>query len=605
MKHIDYRHVELKDGFWKTKLDMVRDTTVRAVYDRFCDTHRFSALKCLWKPGDPDQPHIFWDSDVAKWLEGAAYLLAKEENKELEAIAEETIAAIIQNSDENGYFNSHFLVTEQENRFKLRSHHELYCAGHLIEAAVAYFEATGRDAFLKAMCRFADYIEKVFKIEQSAAFRTPGHPELELALLRLYRCTGEKRYLELARFFIDEHGSNSVDKRIYPQYNEYYNQDEMPLRQRSTAEGHSVRSLYLLSAMADLAEETGDEELKAACERCFKNIVTRRMYITGGVGSTHNGETFTIDYHLPNRTAYAETCAAISLAMFSNRMLHLEPKGAYADTVERTLFNGILSGVSMDGKSFFYENPLEIDPKFNHVNTSTEEKERWPITQRVEVFSCSCCPPNIVRFIPSVAGMLYAYDENTVFVHQYAHSAAEENGVKITVETNYPAEGTVKVHCTAPQKKLALRIPGWCRKFTLNCSYEMKDGYAYIDLQGEATVELTMDMPVTPMAANREVHAGAGRIAFMRGPVVYCAEGVDNGEDLVSVLVDAKAACTLGEEEFILPNLYTTACRPAKTEELYAPAEDDPETIPLKLIPYYAFANRGETEMHVWLLRKY
>lgn len=605
MKHIDYRHVELHDGFWKTKLDMVRNTTVHAVYDRFCDTHRFSALKCLWKPGDPNQPHIFWDSDVAKWLEGVAYLLAKEENKELEAIAEETIAAIIANSDENGYFNSHFLVTEQENRFQLRSHHELYCAGHLIEAAVAYYEATGREAFLKAMCRFADYIEKIFKIEKSAAFRTPGHPELELALLRLYGCTKEPRYLELAKFFIDEHGNNDVDQRIYPQYNEYYNQDEMPLRERSTAEGHSVRSLYLLSSVADLAELTGDAELKAACERCFENIVTKRMYITGGVGSTHMGETFTVDYHLPNRTAYAETCAAISLAMFSNRMLHLQPRGVYADTVERTLYNGILSGVSMDGRSFFYENPLEIDPKFNNVNTSTEEKERWPITQRVEVFSCSCCPPNIVRFIPSVAGMLYAYDENTVFVHQYAASSAKENGVELTVETNYPAEGTVKVQCKATQKQLALRIPGWCRSFTLNCPYELKDGYAYIALQGESTVELTMDMPVTVMAANREVHASAGRVAVLRGPVVYCAEGVDNGEDIASVLVDPKAVYTKGESEFLLPNLHTAAYRPAETADLYRVAGEEMELIPLKLIPYYAFANRGESEMHVWLLRKY
>ena len=359
---VPFSTVRINDGFWKQKQKMIRETTAYAVYERFRDTGRFEALECKWKEGDPDSPpHIYWDSDVAKWIEGVAYLTALEKCEDLEKIADKAIENIVRNCDENGYFNSHYLVTEQEKRFTNRGCHELYCAGHLIEAAVAYRDATGKDALLKAMCRFADYIEQVFKVEKSAAFTTPGHPELELALVKLYHATGERRYLELSKFFVDEHGTN--DKDISMEEREKkgilsYNQDEMPLRQRGTVEGHCVRALYLLCSMADLAREYGDAELTAACERCFDNIVNKRMYITGGVGSTYVGETFTVDYHLPNRTAYAETCAAISLAMFASRMQSLRADGRYGDIVERVIYNGMLSVISMDGRSFFYENPL-------------------------------------------------------------------------------------------------------------------------------------------------------------------------------------------------------------------------------------------------------
>lgn len=602
MQNIEFSDTEITGGYWKTRQEINSEVTLKSVYERFKETHRFDALKCEWKDGDPDMPHIFWDSDVAKWIEGAAYILNSKDDDEAAEIIENAIDCIIENSDENGYFNSHYLVTEQGERFRHRDCHELYCAGHLFEAAVAYYEITGKDRFLKAMCKFADYIEKVFKNEKSAAFTTPGHPEIELALMRLYKATGEKRYADLAKYFIDEHGKYADDNNYYDWVNEYYNLDEMPIRERETAEGHCVRAMYLMCGAADVAAEYCDDELKKACERVFNNIVNKRMYITGGVGSTNIGEAFTVDYDLPNRTAYTETCAAISLAMFANRMLKFGADSKYADIVEKAIYNGVMSGVSLDGKSFFYENPLEIDPDFNNVNTSTKTKERFPITQRLEVFGCSCCPPNILRFVASIAGFLYGFDDDTIYVHQYMNSKTDTHGIKIEQKTEYPKNGKITVKCDADKKYIAFRIPGWCKSFTVNCDYVMKNGYAYVQLAGNDKLEIELDMPVRFIAANRRVHSDAGRVAVMRGPVVYCAEGVDNGADIKSVLLNKNAGFELLDSEFLLPILKTKALRPKETDSLYYEADDDYEEIPLTLIPYYAFANRGETEMQVWLL---
>lgn len=601
MQNIDFSDIEITGGYWKTKQEINSSVTLRSVYERFRQTRRFDALKCDINNGVSD---IFWDSDVAKWIEGAAYILHYRRDEATAEIIENAIDCIIENSDENGYFNSHFLVTEQDKRFGSRWCHELYCAGHLFEAAVAYYEVTGRNRFLKAMCKYADYIERVFKTEKSAAFTTPGHPELELALMRLCRATGEKRYAELAKYFIDAHGAAADDNVYYDWCTAYYNQDEMPVRDRKTAEGHCVRALYLMCGAADVAAEYGDEELRKACERFFDNIVNKRMYITGGVGSTNLGEAFTVDYHLPNRTAYNETCAAISLAMFASRMLQFGADSKYADIVEKTIYNGVMSGVSLDGKSFFYENPLEIDPDFNNINTATKLKERFPVTQRLEIFDCSCCPPNILRFVASVAGFLYGFDNETLYVHQYMDSAADTNGIKITQKTQYPQNGKVTVQCDIDREFIAFRIPGWCKSYTVNRDYVMKNGYAYVAVNGSDQIEIEFDMPVRLIAANRRIHSDAGRIAVMRGPVVYCAEGVDNGADIKSVLLDINAGFTVQDSDFLLPVLTTAAYRPKETESLYYEAGDDYEKIPFTLIPYCAFANRGETEMQVWLLRK-
>lgn len=600
MKKVSYLNVDINEGFWKKKLDMISDVTIKSVYDRFEQTHRFSALDCLWKEGDPDMPHIFWDSDVAKWIEGVAYSFKNKPNTEMEAICDEAIEKIIKNADENGYFNSHFLVTGE--RFTLREEHELYCFGHLAEAAVAYYNATGKRAFLDAMCRFADYIERVFVKEKSAGFETPGHPEAELALVKLFEATGEKRYLDLSKHFIDLHGS-CADRPPYDWSTLYYNQDEVPVRDRKTAEGHCVRAIYLLCGMCDVADYYGDKALRNACERVFDNIVSKRMYITGATGSTCHGESFTIDYDLPNRDAYAETCASISLALFGNRMLRKNPDSKYADAVERVMYNGILAGISMDGKSFFYENPLEIDVDFNNVNICSKGGKRFPITQRKEVFDCSCCPPNVIRFISSIGDYLYTYSDDTIYVHQYISSTANVDGVSIAQATDYPSNGEIKITLKGnTKKKIALRIPFWCKDFKISSAYTLEDGYAYIQLSGEEeTVLLDLKMKARFVKANRRVHDNAGKVALMRGPVVYCLEGIDNGSDLKAIAVDTSSELVSKEEEFLVPSVYGSAYIEAESEELYFDDFDNYQKHPVKFIPYYAYANRGETDMLVWV----
>ena len=342
MKTVDFSQTKIISGFWKQKQDMVRKTTIYAVYDRFCETGRFDAFKCDWKEGMPNQPHIFWDSDVAKWMEAAAYLTGQKREPKLEKIVDGVVDLIARNQGEDGYFNVYFTVVEPGKRFTDRTCHELYCAGHLIEAAVAYYEATGKRKFLDCMCRYADYIEKRFKIDQDTAFSSPGHEEIELALVRLYECTGEKRYLDLAEFFVlirgteNDKGKDTLDGGLYSQAHK-------PATQQDEAEGHAVRAVYFYCAMADIAYHTGNQDLLAACKKLFADIVEKKMYITGGIGSSSRGEAFTLPYDLNNELAYSETCAAIGLAFFANRMLKLENDSLYADIIEKIIYNGFLS----------------------------------------------------------------------------------------------------------------------------------------------------------------------------------------------------------------------------------------------------------------------
>ncbi len=603
MKNIAFSNINITGGFWKTKQDMVKNTTVKAVYDRFVETHRFSALDCSWRisDGEEKKPHIFYDSDIAKWLEGASYILMKESRPDLEKIIDEAVDKIVSNADKNGYFNSHFLTIRPAEKFTNRDHHELYCLGHLIEAAIAYNNATGKDKFLKAMCKYADYVYRVFVTEGSANFTTPGHPELELALVKLYEATGEKKYLDLAYFFVDKHGMQGevLDKK-QPFFVIKYNMDEMPLRERKTIDGHSVRALYLFTGVADVARHTKEESLIDVCKRMFDNCTEKRMYITGGVGSTYLGEAFTVDYHLPPRRAYTETCASIALIYFASRMQLLEENSKYADIIEKVIYNGLLSGISLDGKAFFYENPLEIDIDFNDVNHATSEKERFPSVQRQEVFSCSCCPPNMVRFIPSVADYIYTLGENTLYVNQFMESDGEFEGIKISQKTGYPCDGNVKIKVENLTKELAIRVPCWCKSFTIDKGYTLRNGYALIE-NAEGEINVCFDMPVTFMRANRRVHDVAGRVALTRGPVVYCLEGVDNGKDLQNVRIDRRTEFCVSDSDFLLPSVTGFGIRDRENGSLYFEADEEFEKIPLKFIPYYSFANRGVSEMQVWV----
>jgi DUF1680 family protein len=362
MRTLTYDKIDIKGGFWQEKQELIRNVTIWNVYKRFSDTGRFDAFNLDWKEGDPNKPHIFWDSDVAKWLESVAYLTMKKREPELEAIVDDVVDKIEKGRMDDGYFNIHYILFKKDERFTRRKDHELYCLGHLIEAAIAYDKATGKGKFLSLMKDYVSLVRRLFMEEQSAAFATPGHEEIELALVKLYDYTGDRSYLELAEFFVNQRGVNEKGKDPEKDMlGSSYIQSHKPIREQESAEGHSVRAVYLYCAVADLAERLGDDSLKETAERLFNNIINEKMYITGAIGSTRKGEAFEESFLLPNDTAYAETCAALGLALFARRMGLLDRDSKYADTVERVIYNGFLSGLSLDGKSFFYVNSQEID----------------------------------------------------------------------------------------------------------------------------------------------------------------------------------------------------------------------------------------------------
>ncbi len=615
LQKISFDKIEITGGFWKRRQEINRNTTIFSVENRFRDTGRFEAFKFNWKEGaDVPKPHFFWDSDIAKWLESVACILQREKDESLYRDAREVIDDIAAHQDENGYFNIYHTVVEPDNRFKDRDHHELYCLGHLIEAAVAWFNATGESDFLETLDRYIDYVIRVFVVERSAGFVTPGHEEIELALIKLYRLKKDKKYLDLAMFFLNERGK--CDPTLGNWARGMYNQSHLPVREQRTAEGHSVRACYLYSAMADAALETGDEELLEACKAIFDDIADKKMYITGGVGSSHHGEAFTVPYDLPNATAYAETCAAISLAMFAGRMQLLERDAKYADVVERVIYNGMLSGISLDGKSFFYENPLEIRLQDRTKDVSVNDGERLPITQRLEVFWCSCCPPNVTRFIASIGDYLMSANDDEIYLHQFMPYTAAFDGMKITMETEYPVNGNVKIRVRgAKGKTLFVRIPGWCGTAGFTTSRPDCDlhpgeakGYAKLPVaEDDFTLDVDMQMEPLWIAANHNVAADAGKVALTYGPLVYCAEGIDHDFPLFAAKVDLRGSYTKTfAPEYDAPVFVFTGSIPADDGKgLYYNVADlngEPKPVNLRFIPYFAFANRGESDMQVWFL---
>lgn len=613
-KIVGHSDININQGFWHKRQLLNAETTIYSIWKRFEETGRFSALRCDWKEGEPNKPHIFYDSDAAKWIEAAAYILEKQRDDKLEKKADELIDLIAKKQDETGYFNSWFQRFDPDAKFTRRGEHELYCAGHLMEAAVAYYYATKKDKLLKAMCRYADYIEKVFKIERSTKFFTCGHPEIELALYKLYQCTNEKRYLELSRWFIDMRGNNAVDTTYNNWSNAFYAQDQLPLRQQTTAEGHAVRAGYLYSAMADIAYEFQDIAMQKACETIFDDIINKKIYITGGIGSSRRGEAFTVAYDLPNETAYAESCAAISLAMFAARMLKLKPDSKYADIIETILYNGFLASTSLDGKSFFYENPLSIDLKRRNSDTSLVEKEALPSTERVEVFECSCCPPNIARFVASVADYLYTYEHNRLYIHQYMDSSCEtvigsDQKISVKQETNYPLDENVHIALSGVGGiSVFVRVPSWCSEYRAAVNGEIltqqtENGYLKIDCESdEVTVDLSFPMECRLVEAAPEVHADTGKVAVLRGPVVYCIEAVDNEDGIQDIVLDSKLEPEYeASSEFYFPVITLNGYkRSFDGNALYRTFSPKLNPQKIKLIPYYCFANRGKSDMQVW-----
>ncbi len=592
MEFIGFENISLVSGFLHEKQKLNREVTLDAVYNRFYETGRFDAFKCNWKEGMDKQPHYYWDSDVAKWMEAVAYILKKEKNPELEAKVESLIDEIEKNQSEDGYFNVFFTVIEPEKRFFERTAHELYCAGHLFEAAVAYFEATGKDRFLKLMEKYADCIFRAFVEEKTAKFTTPGHEEIELALVRMYRTTKKRKYLDLAKFFIDNRGYAEAEK-------EYYSQSHLPVREQKTAEGHAVRACYLYAAMADIAYETKDTELYEVCKTLFSDIVNKKMYITGGIGSTRSGEAFTVAYDLRNDKAYAETCAAISLMFFAHRMMRFENDAMYADIIERVLYNGMISGLSLDGTAFFYENPLEIDLK-NYTRFKAMEGEKYAITVRKKVFDCSCCPPNLNRVLATLGNYIYGYEGETVFVNQFVGSTAKLGEMTITQKADFPRNGEIRI-VAENVKKLCVRIPGWCEKYEINREYVVENGYAVIENpQGEVCVKFVIEPFL--VQSNSEVSENSGKVAVCCGPFVCAAEAIDNIENLHSIFVDKNFKANAGYDEAMSGYVLDVKAFQRKTDaKLYSRYSENFEDFTLKLIPYASFANRGESNMCVWL----
>ena len=455
MKPIDYKSVSLKEGFWKRVRALNATVSLKNIYRRFEETGRFDAIRCERRE---KPPHIFYDSDVAKWLEAAAYLQADYPDQDVRAIIDETVRTIVKNQLPCGYFNSFYQVYQPDKIFMERTEHELYCAGHLIEAAVALDKCGVNSDLLPAMCRYADYIFERFYVCRDTGFTTCGHPEIELALVRLYEHTGEKNYLTLAKYFLDERGKRAEE--IYPNMDRAYDQSHMPVREQRDAVGHSVRALYLYSAMADVGRLTGDEELLTACRALYDDIVCTKLYITGGVGSGWYGERFTIPYDLPNAEAYAETCAGIAFVFFCERMAMSGNRAEYHAALERTLYNNVLAGESLDGKAFFYVNPLEADAKYAAYARTMPGMPFKPLLERVEVFDCSCCPPNLVRLFGQIGGVVYGEEDGVLYVDQYISSEVSACGMTLSLMTDLPYSGSVSAALTG-NGRIAFRIPEW------------------------------------------------------------------------------------------------------------------------------------------------
>ena len=573
---------------------------------------------------------VFQDSDVYKWLEAVAYSLRDKPDKNLQDLADSVVDLIGMAQEDDGYINTYFTIKAPDRKFKrLGESHELYCAGHFIEAAVAYYEATGSEKVLDIAKKLADCIDNTFGKEEGKINGYDGHEEIELALMKLYHITLDERYLSLAKYFVDERGKNPnfFREQISQDNGDYiikgvdsmpdtYFQNHAPVYEQTTAEGHAVRLVYMCTALADIAATTGDEKLLKACKTLWRNIVDKRMYITGGIGSTVIGESFTEDYDLPNDVMYCETCASIGLIFFARQMLLAEADGEYADVMEKALYNTAIAGMALDGRHFFYVNPLEVVPNIDKKNPTKSHVK----VVRPEWLGCACCPPNLARLVTSLEKYIYSFAKDAVLLNLFVDSTVEEtyNGqtIKIKQTTTYPKKGNVLINIEAEETfKLGIRIPSWADKYTIAQNGVMVDtvsdkGFVYTEVKNGDAIEVDFALDIIRWYSNNRVRTNVGLVAFSRGPIVYCAEGVDNGENLH--LISVKKDCDLRYIEKTdfndIDAIIVKGIREKVDEEsapLYARSKSNVyEELDIKLIPYYAWANRGENEMRVWLSEK-
>ena len=660
--------VHITDEFWQTEQELVRTEVIPYQWEALNDRvpgaspsfaiHNFRAAKALRErshapgfrapvftevpfevlPEDPARPDpdrfygfVFQDTDLYKWLEAVAYSLIRHPDPQLQATADEAIRLIAEAQAEDGYLDTYYILNGRNKEFtNLQDHHELYCFGHLTEAAVAYHQATGSEELLRVAERFAAYITRCIGPEEGKKRGYPGHEIAEMALVRLYEETGNEEYLKLSRYFIDERGRKPVwfetEGHRRPEFEKpeekySYYQAHKPVREQDEAKGHAVRAMYLYSGMADIARLTGDESLKAACRRLFRSVTEEKMYITGGVGSLSIGESFTLPFDLPNDLAYTESCAAIGLCFFARRMLQLEVKGVYADAMERALYNNVLSGIALDGRSFFYVNPLEVWPEA----TRRDARKTHVKPVRQKWFGCACCPPNIARLLGSLGAYAFTEDEHTLYTHLYMSSevttraGGQEVRMRMRVDRDDPEKWAVRIVVQAEGKDfaLALRIPGWSRGYELqgaeSSETEEKDGYLYLrkDWQGETEILLTLPSPVRFLRADTRVRENSGKTAVMHGPFVYCLEEKDNGKNLnlLSFRRGLRSSDVAFEDAEIAGRKARILLVPGEREQeetgkgLYFdmdPAGAAAQPVTLRMIPYFMWANRGENEMQVW-----
>lgn len=641
---VTVKQVRIQDGFWSEIQERIIDVVIpfqeKVLHDEVPDVPKSHAVENFRIAAGLSEGEfygmVFQDSDVAKWLEGVAYSLAVKPDANLEARADEMIAVIEKAQQRDGYLDTFFIIKEPEHRWQnLQECHELYCAGHMMEAAVAYYQTTGKDKLLRVTERMADHI--ISRFGEGKERGIPGHQEVEIGLLKLYRVTGEEKYKEMARFFLEERGKNpnyfyeEKLKRGWQHWGQYnpeppdtkYCQMHKTIYEQDKAVGHAVRAVYMYTAMADLAGEDKDERLYHACRRLWDNIVQQRMYLTGGIGSTVDGEAFSEDYDLPNDMAYAETCASIAMVFFAKRMLEVEADGRFADIMERELYNGIISGIQLDGKRYFYVNPLEVNPGISGKVFGY----RHALLERPGWYACACCPPNLVRVITALGSYAWSESDTTIFSHLWMGQEAELKKAKITVESRYPWEGKVSYRViprTEQAFTLAIHIPA-CMKLddestqiTLNgkrmdradLSRVVKKGYCYLTRSWNDgdTIEICFAMPVRKVFANTRVRDDAGCVALMRGPMVYCFEGVDNGAGIQALRIprelnEKNTQAYFCEEGILKGNvlLKIHGFRMRSKGDLYSEERPVKEEAVLTAIPYYAWANRGENQMRVWM----
>jgi uncharacterized protein len=622
---VPFTQVRVEDVFWAPKMETNRTATVPFALAKNEETGRVDNFrKAAGLMKGPFQGKRYNDSDVFKVMEAASYTLMLHPDPALKKTLADLVAVIAKAQEPDGYLYTTRTIDPKnpapgagpERWSNLRVSHEFYNVGHMYEAAVAHFLATGDRGFLGIAVKNADLLVRTFGPGKKRAF--PGHQEIEIGLSKLYRVTGNRAYLDLAKFFLDERGhyfqgpKHAADDPFAVYDGEEYMQNHKPVLEQDQAVGHAVRAMYMYAGLADVAALGGYPEYVKAIDRLWGDVVGRKMYITGGVGSRGGTEGFGDAYELPNRTAYTETCAAVGNALWQQRLFLLHGEAKYADVLERVMYNGLISGVSLDGMAFFYQNPLEF-------NGTTKLYQGQVV--RAPWFEVSCCPPNISRFLPSVPGYIYAVKGDTLYVNLFIAGTATVDiaGAQAAVkqETRYPWEGRVKITVDPGKEKaftLAVRIPGWARnepvptdlyrfadtaaeKPSLKVAgkvqaLDLKNGYALVRRiwkKGDF-VELDLPMPVRRIAAHASVRDDAGRAAFQRGPLVYCAEGIDNGGKAIALAIPEG---TRFEPEFRADLLKGVVVLKART-----PAGS------VTLVPYYSWANRGPGEMQVWFKQK-